>query len=201
VLRAIREFCPDAMPLTVRSVWRYANYGEMRPEFVLVRHALARAIRNPKLPVHDFYCEMPATAYPGLCILGRNLSDCVPNYIEVDWFDKQDREHGQDLPGAYLPFDWEFYYALRRGYEDRYDKGSHRSVYAKWAAPQKRAKLSRQRSRADDNRYIDRDIARYYSQEPSDLEWKQRILGDAPNPHTAVSISGPTRIFQGADAR
>lgn len=197
VLRAIRDFCPDAMPLRIRSVWRYANYGEMGPEFVLTRHGLGRAIRNPKLPVHSFHCEMPIGPIPGLCIPGRNLSDCVPNYVEVDWFDKEDRPHGYDLPGEYLPFDWEFYYALRAGYEEKYDREGFASVYQKWAAPAASRKQRRERFRRDEGQYVDRDISRYYSQEPSDLEWKQRILGDAPNKDTSVSVSTPSTVFEG----
>jgi len=186
VLRAIREFCPDAMPLVIRSVWRNGDYGQMDEPFVLVRHGLGRAIRNPILDVHHFDCGMPATAIPGLCIPGRNLSDCKPNYIEVDWFDKENRQFGHDLPGAYLPFDWEFYYALRSGYEDgSRDNGN---LYEKLAAPSRALKARRQRFRQDEGAYIEKDISSYYSVEPSDVEAKEQILS-MPEP-TASTTEG-----------
>jgi len=109
VMRAIVGLCPDAVPITIRSVWRSSRLDGTPYDMVIVRHGIARSIRDPIAPVHHFYCEMPSTPVSGRVRLSK------PNYIELNWYDKQVRPWGFDLPGEYLPFDWELYYALARG--------------------------------------------------------------------------------------
>src|SRR3972149_6389652 len=95
VILAVREFCPDAMPILIRTVWQSSLLdGKPRP-MALVRHGIARAIRDPISPVHSFYCHMPSTPTTGRVRLS------TPNYIEVNWYDREDRPWGYDLPGAY----------------------------------------------------------------------------------------------------
>lgn len=182
VLSAIREFCPDAMPVVVRSVWRNGDYGQMQEPFVITRHGLGRAIRDPMLPIHEFQCTMPSIPTKGLVIPGRNISDCRPNYLECEWYDPDDRPWGRDLPGTYLPFDWEFYHALRRCYDD--DAG----VTVRNVMQQHRDnRARRERFRNDEAGYVQRDQDRYYSVEPSDSDWKKAMLGDA-------SVSRPVSV-------
>lgn len=196
VLRAIRVLCPDAMPITIRSVWQWSNYhelGRLGDPVVLVRHGIARAIRvdDRVSSMHDFRCEMPAWPVPGLRIPGRSISDCRPNYIEVSWEDRGVRSLGQDQPGAYLPFDWELYYSLRQSDIDnraalaqsRREVDEDGSIVAKGAADsaiqnRKMEIAGRKQNRADEDAYIRRDIDNYYCVEPTELELKERLLGD-----------------------
>lgn len=186
VLAAIREFCPDAMPILIRSVWRNGDYGQMDEPFVVVRHGIARAIRDPKLPIHEnLNCRMPSLPTRGLCIPGRSILDCRPNYLEAEWYDPDNRPWGHDLPGAYLPFDWEFYHSLRRCHDD------NSGVTVRAIMDQKRSERARRdRSRREEERYIRRDFEKFYSVEPSDVEWKEAMLGGA-KVSEPVSITVP----------
>lgn len=193
VLRAIRELCPDAMPVTIRSVWQWSNYGELGhlgEPMVITRHGLARAIESPVLPVHDFRCEMPSWPVLGLRLPGRSLEASRPNYIEVNWYDKEVRLHGMDLPGAYLPFDWEFYHALRRSDEQaRADLAASRrevaedgdvmavGAGARMVAEHQETIAHRDKHRREEAAYVTKDILEYHREEPSDVEWKQVMLG------------------------
>jgi hypothetical protein len=193
VLRIIRqEICDDAMPITIRSTWMWSNYNELgyMPIMTLVRHGLARSVRQDGPAVHRFNCEMPSYKIPGLCIPGRALSDCYPNQIWDNWYSKTDRPYGYDLPGAYLPFDWDYLQALRRaeGHRLRMLRESRREVdeagemVAKGAAKKDVKSLEADRknekaAKLDQDAYIARDLVAYHSAEPSDLEWKEAMLG------------------------
>lgn len=207
VLRAVREeICADAMPITVRSVWRWSNYhelGRIDEPMVLVRHGMARAVRGLK-PLDYFDCTMPSVPVPGLRIPGRAMIDCVPNQLWDSWADHDDRPYGPDLPGAYLPMDWDYFRALKRG-EDRrvqvlragarHEDAAGNLVAAGGAKalidPLRTDHLARRASRLDDRRYINRDIDRYHSIEPSDVEWKEASLGPRRK---------PSRTFKGDEA-
>lgn len=195
VLRAIRVFCPDAVPILVRSVFQWSNYnelGHLGEPMILVRHGMARAVRDIGIVEHPFHCEMPIHAPPGFRIPGRTLAACRPNQIWDVWHDKQIRPWSQDMPGLYLPFDWDYYYALRRG-EDLRIKMLRESVrredekgqmVARGAADvtsdaDQKLHADRRHSRADDRSYAFRDIARYHSAEESEVELKERSLGSA----------------------
>src|SRR5687767_15481772 len=71
VIRALRVKEPDVMPALCRTVLRYSNYydqGRLGEPVVIVRHVLARAIRDPQCAVHNYPVEMPSTPLPGLLI-------------------------------------------------------------------------------------------------------------------------------------
>lgn len=194
VLAAVREICPDAMPLVIRSVWRWSNYnehGHLDEELVLTRHGIGRAIRDSFHTLHDFYCEMPGAPVPGLVIPGRSLADCRPNYIEVNWHDADVKPYGNDLPGEYVAFDWRLYHRYRDADETRNralaasreevdDAGNWLAVGAATAtvSEERAARDARQASSADDRAYINRDISAYYSEQPSDVEMKEALVGN-----------------------
>ena len=192
IVRAIREFCPDVVPLLIRSVWRWSNYnewGHLGEPLVIVRHGIARAISGSdlKIPAHQFYCQMPSG--PGYGIKSRYLPS--PNWMEVNWYDKEDRPYGFDLPGAYLPFDWEFYHCLRRAYEStlKPKELAKRFTEGRWDADQ-----ASKRKAKEDAAYISRDLEKFYCIEPSDSEWKAAIQR-TDDPHaeperTSVSVPG-----------
>jgi hypothetical protein len=186
VVRSIRSFCPDAFPITVRSMWkRSAAEQDAYQTMTLVRHGIARAIRDPIGPTHHFYCHMPTTT-----VLPGTLSTPAisPNYIEVNWYDKERREFGYDLPGAYLPFDWEFHACLRAGYEDNL---SPKDLYHKLADPYFERKAKRERDAAESvgdpefDAWLEGRVRR-----ASDPEIKQVLLGDAELPEEIKSY-GP----------
>lgn len=205
VLRAFRSICDDVVPIVIRSVWQWSNYnelGHLGEPMVLVRHGLARAIRNP-VTVHNFHCTMPSTPYDGFLIPGRSLAECRPNYIEVNWYDKGDRPFGVDLPGAYLPFDWEMFYRhkeaadefardLRRSKQTTDNEGNRvaEGIVDGKAASERAEHDLIIAQQTDQRAYIARDLEKFYSVEPSDVEWKEAYLGDKTPPSTP-SISVP----------
>lgn len=103
VLRAIREHIePNAMPIVVRSVWRYSNYhelGRIEAPMVLVHHGMARAVPDLGLFEHQsFHCDLPSTPIPHLRIPGRLWADCAPNQIWDIWANAENHPWGPDLP-------------------------------------------------------------------------------------------------------
>lgn len=195
VMRAIREFCPDAMPILIKSIWRRSRLSHMHPEeMILVRHGIARAIRDPIAPVHTFYCDMPARPIPGIPLRR-------PNYIEVNWYDKLDRPWGHDLPGAYLPFDWELHASLRQGYEDNLSSGDLiRKLCDPYFARRKAKEMQAHSERAYEADHLLAEEKKILDQ-TSELEMRDAFLGDQtppkPNPTVAVSAS-PSSFKEGA---
>lgn len=97
VMRAIREFAPDAVPMWVQ--WVFLSPGDTgNPETVVFgRHALGRAIRNLTSELEPFRCAMPSMPCQGLTFER-------PNRI---WFVHEGGPSPQSpaLPGSFLPFD------------------------------------------------------------------------------------------------
>lgn len=194
VLAAIREIIPDAVPLVIRSVWRWSNYAEkgyIDEEMVLTHHGIGRAIQDPWHKLHDFRCEMPSAPLAGFVIPGRNLSDCRPNYIETYWMHSEIKPFGHDLPGLPLPFDWRLFNryqvaeadrrrALAASKESVDSDGMRIAVGAADATIREEMtrKATATASAKDIQAYVHRDLSRYYSEIPSDVELKQKHLGN-----------------------
>lgn len=176
VVRAIREFCPDAVPITIKSIWRSSILEEGGTRTMsIVRHGIARFIRDPVCEPHHFQCETPSSPY----VWGVHIPR--PNYIEVNWHNRHDRPLGRDLPGTYLPFNWELYHCLRATY---YDSLSPADVRASLDAHERRHQRRRQQLE-DEAAYRSRDFERYAQKkmdQVSELEWKEHLLGDNPAP-------------------
>jgi hypothetical protein len=180
IIKAIREFCPDVVPITIKTVAQYCNYGENTSPVMLVRHGLARSIEDPKLPIHDrkfFNFLHPPTPACGLRIPGRTADASQPNYVEVNWYDKAIRVHGWDLPGGFLPCDWEFYYACRRGYAD---KLPGQDLARALIDPEKERRLRREIQRNQDWQYVKKDVDAQIKKafdNASDLEIMESFMG------------------------
>lgn len=97
VMKAIREFAPDAVPMWIQ--WVFMSPHETgNPEVVVFgRHALGRTIQNLTSELEPFRCAMPTMPCQGLTFER-------PNRI---WFVHEGGPNPQypDLPGSYLPFD------------------------------------------------------------------------------------------------
>ena len=178
VVRAIREFCPDAMPLSIRSVWKSSRLDGEPTTMVVVRHGLARYIRDPIGPVHHFDCKMPSTPVPG----GVKLRQ--PNYIELNWYDRKVRPWGYDLPGEYLPFDWELYRCLRKAYVDSL---SPDELIDHLVAPHNEEKERQMKHNKEERAYVNRDVQSYIAKKMesvSELEQKEEALREPQSlPH------------------
>jgi len=174
IVHAIREFCPDVMPISIRTAWQSSRLDGEPRTMVLVRHGIARYVRDPICPVHHFDCAMPSTPVPGGVRLRK------PNYIELNWYDREVRPYGYDLPGAYLPFDWELYTSLRTAYVDNLNP---EELVEKLIAPAERKKSVAAAQSADEHAYVDRDIQSYISKKLetlSDSEQKEVVMNSPP---------------------
>lgn len=177
IVHAIREFCPDVMPITIRTAWQSSRLDGEPHTMVLVRHGIARYIRDPIMPVHNFDCAMPSTPIAGGVKLRK------PNFIELNWYDRHVRPWGYDLPGAYLPFDWELYDSLRAAYVDNL---SARELTEKLVAPAEAKKKEAAAASADQRAYVNRDIQDYATRKMetlSDSEQQEAVMNSlAPAP-------------------
>jgi hypothetical protein len=207
IIRDLRAFEPDIMPAICRTTLQYSNYydhGRLGEPVTLVRHVLARAIRDPISAVHNYPVEMPSSPVPGLLIPGRRLDQCTPNYIEWELYDRNIRPYGHDFPGAYEAFDWRAFYRFADGWSRlqeareaarREEKAGETKAVGAAAGliSQERQTVSRREARRkDDGAYIDRDLSAYYSVEPSDVEWKEAYLGEPKRPTPPVSVVVPS---------
>jgi hypothetical protein len=190
VIRAIREFEPTAMPITVRSIWQKADYGNLGEPFVLVRHGIARVVRDALLPTHKFRCELPVQPHDDVHALPHVLAQNPANWVEVNHYDRDDRPHGLDLPGRYLPCDWALYHQLRDSYENN---RRWQDIAEDFINPRTAIREARAAQKADQGAYVERDIAQMEARrEPlSDVEAKAAMLGTLETPHRPfVAVAG-----------
>jgi hypothetical protein len=97
IMKAIREFAPDAVPVWVQ--WVFLSPSETgNPEVVVFgRHALGRTVRNLTSELEPFRCVMPSMPCQGLTFERPNriwfIHEGAPNPVAAE------------LPGSFLPFD------------------------------------------------------------------------------------------------
>lgn len=186
VLQAIREFDPELVPVTSRQTWQYAGRGQMLEPITLVRHHLARVVRDLKQPQSEwFQCALPVHENLDLNWSPHVYAAIRPNSLEPMWHDKEVRPLSLDLSGAYLPYDWELYKSCREYFESY--EGNTRtpqefadeitdSIEAEEAADEKWA--------AEEGAATEREIDdRIGFDAPSELEMKQLFLGPKPDTH------------------
>lgn len=108
VVRAIREFDPNVIPLFVRRAYK-ATTGQ-----VVVRgfHAFASHRWNPS--------GKPAS-WTNLVLMPTYSNAPRPTHMDLHLEDRNQRK-GDGLPGAYVPFDWRQYHGLRALYDEWTDK-------------------------------------------------------------------------------
>lgn len=113
VIAAVREFDPYFVPLWVW--WKYKkpyDDGRDEQEVAFGRHVLARAIPDPKAekePVYPLH-----RGIRGLCQGLHHTPNVLIEILEHNNPDPKFHEMGDsELPGIYLPFEWNVYKGLR----------------------------------------------------------------------------------------
>lgn len=189
VLRAIREIEPTVVPVTRRSIWQKMDRGNPQTPIVLIRHAVVRAIRDPIIPPHQFRIELPIHHEPGLWSSFPNIYTRIPgNWMELQHHSRDIRPYSPDLPGAYLGHDWDLNGMLHRDYENN---RSWKEIVNDFHAPVEEEEERKEKFNQDENDYVDRQIARDFNEEASDLEWKEALLGDTKRPEKAPMVAVP----------
>lgn len=202
VVLAIREFEPTAMPLTIRSSWQKMDRGNPQPPVTLVRHGIARIVRDALLPLHNFPggIGMPRVHEPYLFSSFPGIHQKIaPNYMEVNHYDRDVRPYGYDLPGAYLPMNWDFYAVLRRDYENN---RRHQDIARDFIQPKEEARDRSKQESDDYDTFVDAEITKYWSDPVSDVEWKNAIMRGPKTPEAPaqITVPGAPEISPTADA-
>lgn len=197
VVRAIREFEPTMVPITVRSTWRKCDYGNlyMNEPVTLVRFGIARVVRDARIPVHKFRCGMPVHHQDALRHDPHALAAVRPNWIEMNnYADRDNRPYGPDMPGGFLPFDWELYNGLRLGYENN---RSAAEITKELLAEKAEGDAAAEAFRESENAYIQDDIDRYQEKrlaDVSDVEWTEVLTSDIPAPEETPMVAIPSSV-------
>ncbi len=193
VIRAIREFEPTAMPITIRTTWQHMNRGNPQEPFTLIRHGIARCVRDALLPTHRFRCELPIHHEPSLFSSFPNIYTRVaPNYVEVNHYDREVRPYGYDVPGAYLPFNWDFYAMLYRDYENN---RRWQDIASDLLDPQEEHEQQQIAADQEYDSYVAGEISKYWNEPASDLEWKNAMLAGPKQPETPTMVQVPEQAL------
>lgn len=177
VMRRIREFAPDAVPLWIKWVFRSPE-DESDPHVeVYGRHGLGRVLDKGRTETFPFHVTMPTMPSQGLYFK-------KPNNI---WFIHDGAPNKRpELPGNYLPFDdtildraWESAIGMRMSDEE------YTAYLKKKFVTDKLEARDRRREAYAKDLLERREHIRPYAQRMydaiSDVEWKQ-IQGQRENP-------------------
>lgn len=144
VLRAIREFDPNTIPLTITRGFR-AQTGEVR---TFKFHVLSSHRWDPK--------QAPSRAC-AFVIMPTWGNAPHPTHIDLH-LENRELRPGNGLPGGYIPFDWGVYYALRSSYQEWTAQELRTWLEQNDRAAQ--ARVRREQAEKRVNGAIDRDGAR-----------------------------------------
>ena len=192
VLAAIREFEPTVMPITMRRIYQKADYGNLQKPFAITRHCIARLVRDPVIPVHEFRCDLPVVPEPSIFADAHVFSQVAPNWLEVRLWDPRVLPWSRDLPGEYKPYDWGLYHWLQDTYVDNQRP---RDISAAYIEGKRAEKEREEKFETEEKAYIGRNVEKDFSDEVSDLEWKQALYGRQEIPKkVSVSVSVPADV-------
>lgn len=159
IMKAIREFVPDAVPMWVHWVFLSPHETGNPQVVVFGRHALGRKIRNVVSELEPFRCAMPTMPCQGLTFER-------PNRI---WFIHEGSPNPQysDLPGAFLPFDGSILDRAKKsaiGFQMT-EKEFVESMKAEFIEKERVAKALRKQQIEDDMESRRRDFEAYASKQ------------------------------------
>lgn len=174
VVAEIKNQWPDLVPLWCRWAFR----GPDGEDIVFGRHAIGRINRDPKLPAEEFAVDKPF----GYGVY-RN-----PHQLILIWQGSKPDKRGVDLPGEYLPFDWNLLEFLR--------KSEFRGIKAE---KERLARVEDEQIKAAANRReeqdrINADLQNYVNKKldtVSEVELKEWALGgkyQKPSPKVSLHI-------------
>jgi hypothetical protein len=154
-VKAIRSFCPDYVPVWMRTAYLSPDRREV---VVAGRHVIARAVPNLHTPPHQFHVLLPC-GYRGP----------RPNLLER----VLEEDNGRDgFAGTYRPLDGRAVYELRASYlENQTPKEAARAWVAAQAEARARAKAEMHNEIAYRTKHDEGFVLRM-AERISDVEWK-----------------------------
>jgi len=155
IVRAIRSFCPDYVPVWMRTAYLSPDKREV---VVAGRHVIARSVRNLHTPPHYFRVLLPC-GYAGP----------RPNLLER----VMENDDGRDgFAGTYRPLDWRAVAELRAAYlENQTPKEAARAWVARHQEARERAKAEMHNEIAYRTKH-DEGFVKRMAERISDVEWK-----------------------------
>jgi hypothetical protein len=166
VVRAIQEIDPDIVPIWVKYIYKEpADWGTNRTH-IIGRHGLALVDKTPGTEINPFPCAMPGK---------RVLGSTPPNKIE-HIFKGLDDSRASDLPGTYVPFNWEIYNFVR----DNYRRLSLKQLKDHFINDPKARHDAKKAAEAAEADYKKSILQKYWQRkisEASDVETREYFLG------------------------
>lgn len=157
VTKAIQVFDPKLVPLWCR--WGFLPPGGSEV-VVFGRHAIGRWVDNP--------------------LQQKEMILSLVNQVEFIWegsiFGNRD-PRGSDLPGSYMPWDWQLYSFCRQNFVRNPDAASMKDRFIEQP---KEAKKKRRKKQAEEQAYIARDLEKFVNkklEEAGEVEMKNHFLG------------------------
>lgn len=156
VMRAIWEFDPEAVPLWCRWTFLPPSDEGWREPVTFGRHAMGRAKPISREWLPPFPVEMPEMPVCGVSFKRPTLIEPATTSYLMPMIG--------DVPGPYIPFDWDVYYFHRASFNDRHSPREVAQIRRE-AEEAKMAAAKRQREAwiadrdKDIGRYIDKKLA------------------------------------------
>ncbi len=169
VVKAIQAIDPDLVPIWVKYIYKEpADWGTNRIH-VIGRHGIGLVDKSPGTDPNPFPCEMPKGGLALGCKLER------PNKIEHIFKGGED-PRASDLPGKYVPFDWEVYKFIK----DNYRKKTFKELKQFFLTDPKARYDANQEKSIEESAYVKAQLQKYWQRklaEVTDVETKNYFLG------------------------
>ncbi len=177
VVRAIQKVAPDIVPIWVKYIYEEPNDWGNPQTHVIGRHGLGAVNKSPHSERNPFPCRMPDMPCQGVYFERPN---------QVEWIFKGIEDpRAKDLPGAYVPFDWDIYRFVRESYR----RLTFSEIKEKFLDRDKERHEATLASRQEYIAYMQKDLRAYAKKrmgEVSEVEMKEYFLATnrkkAPNP-------------------
>lgn len=169
VTRAIQAIDPDLVPIWVKYIYKEPTDWNTNKIHVIGRHGIGLVDKTPGIDPNPFNCEMPLGGKALGCRLER------PNKIE-HIFKGGDDPRASDLPGKYIPFDWEVYKFVK----DNYRRLSLKELKNFFIYNPKTAHAEREQAEKKEALYQKDQIQKYWERKMSEVtetEMKNYFLG------------------------
>ena len=162
IIAAIQKIDPEMVPIWIRWVFLSPRNADREKVVVFGRHGYASHRKNPHSDRFLFNVQMPVqSSHPvpnQLDAILHNLGDRAPSY-----------QHGLDLPGGYVPWDWSWVHSPLLSYSPKELKKRYiTDAKAKHVAVKERNTIDREGRREELSKFVTKVL-----EGVSDVEWKE----------------------------
>lgn len=185
VVKAIQKIAPDIVPIFVRYHYQEPFDNGTYRIHTFGRHGLACINPDRRTGYADINPAMPSVEYNG-------VKFSKPNQLEIIFKGGED-PRAKDLPGRYVPFDWDVY----RFVKENYRKKNLQQLKAQFITDAFARYEARKAKAAEEKAYWLKDFQKYAKrklEQASELEAKEYFLGDrTPEKKPTVALGSRGR--------